>query len=134
MGRNRFRDPRTGASYTWLANHHTEEEVKRTRAVEALEPAAAGWKRVKLIRQQSTATPLVMRLTGRQPAESQHQRFLEYQHLCLEQTIYFDHCDGESFEVLISSYEPKRVGVVRSARGERYVWEYTLEMERIRKL
>lgn len=131
---NKFLNPTSGDEYVWPSNHHTENEVKRERQVEELEPAAAGWRRgVDFVRQQGTASPKRMRLSGR-CGHSQHEAFLIYTNLSLDQTVFFEHCAGEVYEVLITSYQPKRVAVASNSRFGQYVWDYTIELEVIRRV
>lgn len=128
-GRNAFGDPRTGTLYPWAMNHREEQAGAWVRQITNLQPTIARWKAVRAIRQQAARDELVMKLGGTAPTLAQHEMFLAMQDLSLRQTIYFFHAAGEVWECLLSDYEPQRRYLIRGPRGEKYVWDYSLQLD-----
>lgn len=125
-----FINPATGWTWPWPVNYREVQRDSRSRRITELQPAAAPYKPATPIRQQGTATPRVRRLAGRLFDEESDAWFRAWERLSNAQTVYFRDFDGTTYEVKVNSYEARRVGVVRSARGGgRYVWDFTLELD-----
>jgi hypothetical protein len=130
--RNQFINPATGSTYTWAANHLTEEASAVTREINHLQPVAAGWAETSPMLQQGRQTPRKLRLGGTTGDDYQHYIFLTIVRLCKTQTVLFHHGpDNVTVEVLVTSYESRRVAVVSAARGGLHVYKYTMELEEV---
>lgn len=128
MGRNRFTDPATAASYDWLINHDEEEQIGRDRGI----TYEANTGNVGLVVQQGELTPIVLKLSGKILEQSQLDQFIDWFDLCQHHSIYFTDFAGDSYEVIISVFTPKRLRTLRNPRGgtinPRHYWSYTMEM------
>lgn len=125
---NVFTNPLTGATYAWEINHAEESESGRNRNVET----RANTGNVGLVRQQGELTPLVLRYTGTILRQPQLDTMLGWFLLCETQSIYFTDFAGDSYEVLISNFQPRRVRAMLNLRGQatnpQHYWTYTIEM------
>jgi hypothetical protein len=133
-GRNAFGDPATGEVVLWTWNHKEEQTGLRQRHIDHQQPSIGRFQTVRAIRVQGASDPIVYKLAGVCPTLAQHQLFLRFQHLSLTQTIYFFHAAGDKFECELSDYEPQRQYFKRGARGEHYVWAYTLQLDVLKEL
>lgn len=127
MARNRFTNPANGAFYDWSINHESEEEFGKERSIE--ERSNTG--NVGLTRTQGADGTLVLRYEGTILTRAQYVAMWQWYALCRTQTIYFTDCDGQEYEVQITSFKPKRVRVAHNPRdaGMRlHKYEYTIEM------
>lgn len=129
---NYFLDPATSETYAWPLNHNEEEEVSKQRSIEHTAPTSG----VGLIRQQGDEDPLVFKLSGHILTYAQVRKFITFYNRCRSRTIYWVDWTGDTYEVLITRFAPKRVRTQRNARDlekapDNY-WSYTLEMEVVR--
>lgn len=132
MARNEFENPKNATKYSWPVNHSEEEEVGKTRNVES----GANTANTGLIPQQSDDQPLILRYTGTIFSKEQLEDMIGWFNLCASQTIYFHDFAGESYEVLITSFKPKRYRTIRNPRdfenAPLWYWKYVIEMRVIR--
>lgn len=131
MPRNRFTNPATGAYYDWHINHDAEEAEGRTRNVEYT--ARTG--NVGLVHQQGDDAPLVLKYSGKILQAAQLASMIAYYNLCSTQTVIFTDAYGDSYEVIITAFQPRRLRAVKNPRDAtnptRY-WEYSIEMSVLR--
>jgi hypothetical protein len=126
--RNTFVDPMTGATYAWHRNHLEEDANETTRRITTVTLTAAPWKTVRSIRMQGKRATCVKRYTGRISHPDQHAAFLLFWRISQERTVRFTHTEGDEYEVVVTKYEPTRIGVAESPNRLRHIWTYTLEM------
>ena len=127
MARNVFYDPSTGESYAWLINHSDEDETGRDRQV----TTEANTGNVGLVKQQGELTPLILRYSGTILHTSQLVEMLRWYTKCETRSIYFTDFAGDSYEVTITSFHPKRLRTLRNPRdgsAPLWYWTYTIEM------
>lgn len=127
--RNMFIDPSGGrATYSWTINHKPDGEATfgKERTVQRTAPT----KGHGLIRQQQDDGPLVLQLQGTALTKEQHQQFIAWWIVCESRTIVFQDFTGDQYEVLITSYMPKRTGVARNPRDPTNAptWQYDYEI------
>lgn len=129
MARNTFSDPLgVTPNYVWPLNHHTETAAGRKRDVTATQNVAG----TQLVTQQGDKQPFTLTYAGSILVRSQLVAMWQWEALCEHQTIYFTDFAGDSYEVLITDFEPIRVAA-RNRRGEPegnplWYWTYTLTM------
>lgn len=133
-GRNAFGDPATGEVAVWTWNHKEEQTAVRLRHIDNQQPSIGRFRAVRAIRMQGASDAVVYKLAGTCPTLAQHEMFLRFQDLSLRQTIYFFHAAGDKFECELSDYEPQRQYVLKGARGENYLWNYTVQLDVLREL
>lgn len=133
-GRNAFGNPATGEVCLWTWNHREEQTALRTRHIDNQQPSIGRFQTVRAIRVQGASDAVVYHLAGMCPTLAQHQMFLRFQTLSLSQTIYFFHAAGDKFECELSDYAPQRQYVIKGARGEPYVYEYTMQLDVLNEL
>lgn len=127
MARNTFIDPTTGEVYAWPINHSDEEEGGRDRAI----TTGANTGNVGLVKQQGELTPIVLRYTGTILQRAQYDAMLSWYARCESHTIYFTDFAGDSYEVIISAFHPRRQRTLRNPRDPSapfWYWTYTIEM------
>jgi hypothetical protein len=129
VGRDAFGDPATGTVVAWDQNHSDEQGAARIRTIMNLQPSISRWQVVRAIRQQAARSELVLKLAGNAPTLRQHEMFLHHMVLSLTQSIYFFHAAGEKYECFLTDYEPLRKYAIRTAKGEKYTWTYTLQLD-----
>jgi hypothetical protein len=129
---NRFTDPWTGSYYDWPINHSEEEAFGKTRNIDHTAPTSG----LGLIRQQGDDTPMAVKLSGTIFHKAQHQAFIGWLEKSRTQTIYFRDFTGETFEVIVTAYQPTRQRTIRNPRdfanAPYHYWHYTLEMDVVR--
>jgi len=131
---NVFTNPKTGATYSWAINHAEEEATGKDRTFEHTAPTAHGSDPgVGLIRQQGSEGPMVLKYSGTILSLAQHQEFVAWFNLCRTQSIWFRDFAGDEYEVIISSYAPKRERVMHNPRGgetaRNFIIRYSISME-----
>jgi hypothetical protein len=123
-----FTNPATGASYSWAINHAEESEGGRSRQIDY----EGNTGNVGLVRQQGELEPLGFSFSGTILTRAQLTEMLAWFLLCESQSIHFTDFAGDSYEVLITSFRPKRVRAVANARGgsdaPHHYWTYTIEL------
>lgn len=129
---NRFLNPWTGAYYDWPINNSTEESFGKTRNIDHTAPTSG----LGLIRQQGDDSPMAIKLSGTIFHKAQHQAMIAYFNLSRTQTVYFRDFTGETYEVIITAYQPTRQRTIRNPRdfanAPYHYWKYTLEMDVVR--
>lgn len=130
MPRSQFIDVASGMNYTWEVNAREVPGNVQKRAVEALQPTAAGYANTQPVLIQSEQHHQIERIEGLIANRTQHEAFLNFWRISAERTIHYLPCTGGRFEVVVRSYTPTRKRVVRGPRGARlHVWTYELTME-----
>ena len=131
MARNRFQDPAGNrANYDWQINHSEESAFGKTRNMEraALTGTGAG-----LVKQQTDSSPLVLKWNGTILHKAQVDEMIAWWELCETQTIYLHDFAGDSYEVIITSFNPTRHRTIRNPRdyanAPLWYWKYELECE-----
>lgn len=131
---NRFYDASDDAEYLWPINHLQEEEGGTTTSVARSAPTSG----IGVVRQQGEETPLKFTFQGTILDPAQHEAFVEWRERCRTHTVQFRDFAGEEYEVLITSYRPRREWVAHNPRGgttaRNHIWRYTLEMDVIQVL
>jgi hypothetical protein len=131
---NRFTNPVNGVVYDWPINHSDEDEVGRDRGV----TYEGNTGNVGLVAQQGELTPIVLRYTGTILTYAQLTGMIGWFNLCQTQTIYFTDFAGDSYEVIITAFKPKRLRAMRNPRGgtqaPTHYWTYSIEMSVLRVL
>ena len=129
MARNTFTNPSNGDAYQWLVNHDEEEDAGKTRSITRTGLTS----NVGTVKQQAEDGPLLLRFRGKIVDRSQYQAMWAWFELSRAQTIYFTDFDGQSYEVQITSFTPKRVRKSRAPQRDPstplHYWEYGIEME-----
>lgn len=132
MARNKFINPKDLGEYPWPVNHDTEEQFGKNRSI----THSANTANVGLVRQQGETEPLTLRYTGTILTLAQVQAFWVWFNLCDSQTIFFEDCDGNRYEVIIASFLPIKKRVARNmsdpTNAPTNVWTYSIEMDVIR--
>lgn len=131
LSRNRFTNPANGAFYDWHINHDEEDEGGRRRAIEYTAPTS----NIGLVQQQGDDPPIMLKYTGKILHAAQHAQFIAFFNLCRTQTIIFTDFAGDSYEVIITAYVPKRVRTLRNQNDPTipfHYWTYTVEMSVVR--
>lgn len=138
---NIFSDPGGPlGTWAWPINHNEEEESTRSLAIEHTantaqgvgQPNAAG---TGLVRQQGDPQPLTLRYSGSIMRREHFVEMLKWTEACRTRTIHFTDFAGEKYEVLITSFQPRRVRVMKNRGGQAgtpeslYYWNYSIEME-----
>lgn len=129
MARNRFTNPVDGGTYDWIINHTEEEESGKTRQV----TRAGLTDGVGMVRQQGEDGALVLHLRGTILDRSQYQAMWIWFQVSRSHTIYFTDFDGQSYEVQITSFQPRRIRKLTSPRRDpttpNHYWTYSMDME-----
>lgn len=130
MARNIFSDPAGSlATYNWTVNHDEETEQGKARQIDhGGNTASTG-----LVRQQGDDGPVTLRYSGTMLDEAQVITTLKYFQACRTRTVRFTDFNGDAYEVLITSFAPKRQRVLRNSRdltnAPLHIWKYQIEME-----
>lgn len=130
---NIFTDPTTGEQYLWEINHSDEDDSGRDRSI----TTEANTGNVGLVKQQGELAPLTLRYSGTILTRAQLAQMLAWYAKCETHSIYFTDFAGDSYEVLITAFHPKRLRTMRNPRdpGARlWYWTYTIEMTVLRVL
>lgn len=118
-----------GTTYDWTVNHDAEEQTGVSRAI----THGANTANVGLVRHQGEKAPLTLRYTGTILTREQLVAMYSWFALCETQTIHFEDCEQNVYEVIITSFNPIRKRVVRNSRdlanAELHVWTYSIEMD-----
>jgi hypothetical protein len=131
--RNRFTDALHSTDYyDWHVNHDTEEENGRDRQI----THSARTDGMGLVRQQGFQEPFTFRYTGVILHLAQFEAMWHFYQLCESRTIHFRDFYGDTYEVLITTFNTQRV------RGRNFndpaiplhYYRYTIEMEVIQVL
>lgn len=129
---NKFENPSNAQSYSWAINHFEEEASGKRRSIER----AANTANTGLIRQQNDDQPLVFRYSGTILTEAHFKEMVKWFQLTKTQTIYFHDFAGDSYEVIITSFEPTRHYALRNDKdpvnAPNHYWKYSIEIEVIR--
>jgi hypothetical protein len=127
---NKFENPATGETYTWLRNHSPdgEQDAGKARPITRVNNTSGHLAAI----QQGDDGNYVLRLAGKLTVRSQWRAFWHWYALCETQTIYFTDFDGQKYEGTISSLTGKRVGKLSDGIGadasmRLFKIEYTLE-------
>lgn len=132
MAQNTFENPSNAEKYVWEVGHFEEETVSKRRSIEH----SANTANTGLIRQQNDDQPLTFRFGGSILTEKQLKEMIRWFQLCKTQTIYFHDFAGDSYEVLITSFEPTRQYALRNSKdptnAPNHFWRYSIEMEVVR--
>lgn len=132
---NRFIDPVTGFFYDWAINHNDETGspskgggqggVSRNFTISA--PTSLGLH----IRQQAADDVISFSWKGTALTRLQHQEFLAWYHLCSSHSIYLRDFSGDTFEVMITAYIPKRrrVSANRNDPVNAPLWVYDYQID-----
>lgn len=123
----KFRNPRNGDEYAWPVNHTTEEAFGKARSYEHTSPTSG----VGLVRQQGDDQPLTLQLSGTILTRGQEAAFVNWFELSRTQSIYWVDWTGASYEVLITSYQPRRERVMLNPRdrGMDYIVRWSMQLE-----
>lgn len=127
---NRFHD-RKGllADYAWAINHNAEDAFSKSVSIEH----TANTGQTGHVRQQGTAEPLVLSLSGTALTDAQNQEFWRWWSACNtppgRRTIFFTDFSGAEYEVLITRYDAPRVRAGRNPRQPTKPWTYQWKME-----
>lgn len=127
-GRNRFIDHRDGTSYSWPVNHSEEERMGKERQVDHGAPTG----NLGLVRQQGESGPMVLQLSGTIFHAAQHAAMWTWFEKCQSRTIDFEDFAGDTYEVLITSFLPRRQRTLSNPRDKTiplHYWSYTISME-----
>lgn len=133
---NTFTNPVDDSSYEWPLNHARdgEEEAGISRTVD--HTATTG--QTALLRQQGADDPLVLGYRGTILEQAHHDAMVDWAQLSRTQTIYFEDFAGNSYEVFITAFTSRHVGVTKNPRDPTnaplHKWEYSLRMEVINVL
>lgn len=129
---NRFIDPRTAFTYDWPVNHETEETFGRDRQI----TNGANTGNVGVLPVQGDMQPFTLALTGKLRTQDQRNQMWAWFQLCQSQTIHFRDVEGSVFEVIITSFNPTRVRVMRNlndiVNAETWIWNFTIRMQVLR--
>lgn len=132
--RNRFSDPAAVVSaYDWEINHNEEDGADKRRNLERTTTTDG----VGFVRQQGAASPQTLRYKGTILKRNQLDKFNTYYNLCDTQTIYFRDFENQTFEVLITAFNPIRKRTSLNPRDPTipfHYWTYDIEMEVIRQV
>lgn len=133
--RNTFEDPNgVRTAYPWLVNHDEEGDFGKRRTIQH----GANTANTGLVRQQSDDEPLIMRLSGTILHQSQYDEMIAWFALSKTQTIYFEDFSGDRYEILFTSFQPKRQKTIKNPRdfanAPYWFWKYELEFEVVRFL
>lgn len=127
--RDKFINPSNGESYEWHLGHSDEEASGKARVIQ--ESANTG--NTGLVKQQGDVQPMVIKVSGTILHKKQIEEFWRWFELCETQTIYYVDFAGEEYEVIITSFLPKRQGTVKNPRdfanAPYHYWTYSLAME-----
>lgn len=128
--RDQFVDPQTGETYNFHVNHSDEDDSGRTRDIQH----SANTGLTGLVRQQGNQTPLLMRWRGSILHTAQHEALWRWFQKCEDRTIILNDFAGDSYEIIITSFQPlrKRGENNNDANAPLWYWSYTLEMEVVR--
>lgn len=116
-------------TYDWDVNYDEENTFGRTRNIDATQNTGA----TDFIFQQGADEPMVISVSGKALTKMQHAKFCAFYSRSQYQTMIFEDFEGAQFEVMITSYQPKRVRAARNPRGQAggaglHYYTYTLEM------
>lgn len=129
LGRNRFTNPLDGTFYDWPRNHDEEEETGKTRNITRTAPTG----NVGLLKTQGEDSPFLIKLRGKYVHRAQHIAMWQWFERCKYQTIWFTDFDGQSYEVQITAFTPRRVRKLKAVSpdpgAQTHYWEYGIEME-----
>lgn len=125
---NRFATNDGSVVYDWPINHKPDGEGALGQARELTREASTGL--VGGVVQQGDDGPVVLKMSGHIETEAQHIAFWDWFHRCKTETIYFRDFAGSEYEVLFTSYQPTRVGVIWNPRDNSIPHHrYTYDME-----
>jgi hypothetical protein len=127
--RDTFTDPRTGRTYTWRTGHSEESAIGKQRQItESANTANTG-----LVKQQGDVQPMVLKYKGTIRHKDQLEQFWAWFQLCETQTIHFTDFAGETYEVIITDFEPVRRPTIRNpadfANMPLWYFSYDISME-----
>jgi len=128
MTRERFRDSAAIlADYTFEINHSDEDSQQNTLNMQR----SAVTTGVGFVRQQGEPGPRILSYSGTILTTSQYDAMMSYAEACATRTIFFRDVEGTEYEVLITSFTPKRERVAVNPRQSDILWKwsYQLQME-----
>jgi hypothetical protein len=124
-----------GTFYDWLVNHDEEDAFGRERNIEVTATVAGATG--NLVRQQGDDSPPRLRLSGKILHQSQVIQMDYWMLRTRYETIHFRDFAGDEYEVIITSFQPKRIRTIKNPRDPAaplWYWSYTLEMQVIRAI
>lgn len=114
--------------YDWHVNHDEEDSFGKTRTYEH----TALLKGTGLVIQQGDDQPMQIKVSGTIFHRAQIEAFDAWMAWTKVETIHFRDFAGDEYEVLITSFQPKRVRTLlnpRDSGAPLHYWKYSLEME-----
>jgi hypothetical protein len=133
--RNTFEDPNNvRPDYEWHINHDEEGDFGKERRIShGANTATTG-----LVRQQADDDPLIMQLSGVILHQAQYDEMIAWFALSKTQTLYFEDFAGDRYEILFTSFKPKRFRTIKNPRdfanAPYWFWKYELTFEVVRFL
>lgn len=129
---NKFIDPNgVIGDYAWTINHSTEDEVTNTRQM----GDGAATDDIGLMPQQGTRSPINFHWHGTIFNQTDKTIMDAWYALCEVQSIYLQDFTGSAYEVLITDWNVKRVGVAWNKRGGiPFLWQYTISIRVLKVL
>jgi hypothetical protein len=130
--RNRFTDRAPGGlgSYDWHVNHDEEEDGGKNREI----TLSANTSGLGLVRQQGAPDPFTFKLSGAILHQDQYTKFWRYFDACQSRTIFWRDFTGDEYEVVITSFTPRRIRGQNTADPTipHHFWRYTMELQVLR--
>jgi hypothetical protein len=127
--RCRFTNPANGSFYDFEINPDGMEPLEQQRNVERTAPTSG----VGFVRQQGSDSPAILTYTGKILSQDQRDQMQVYYNLSAGQTIHFRDWTGNVFQVLVTTFNPKRERTAKNPRGgteaATHYWSYTLSLE-----
>lgn len=130
MARNIFQNPANGETYVWQRNHDPdgEEEAGKVRNVQRIPNTSL----IGIMLSQGDDGPYIIKLRGKIVHRNQLRQFWHFYAISERQTIYFTDFDGQSYEVQMTSFLPKRRGKLSGIKPDpsapQHFWEYSMEL------
>jgi len=118
------------ADYTWQIMWDEEEGSDFTRNIERTAVTSS----VGFVRQQGEDSPQLFRFSGKFLHANQYTQMKAYFDACRTRTIFFTDFDGDTHEVLITKFNPKRRRTIHNPRDSSinlHFYEYQIEMEKV---
>lgn len=129
--RNALWNPVTDHTYEWAINHSEEDEITVGRQIDHGAPAAT----VAVVRQQRPAGSLVLSLSGTILDPAQQAELEDFFDDCDDTTLYYRDSETDTYEVVITSFDSKRVRTARNpVTAGLFYWTYSITMDVVRVL
>jgi methyltransferase-like protein len=122
-------DPAPGGlgEYSFEINNEDEEMGAKRNVDSFMNTSGQGW-----IIQQGQDDPPNIQISGKMLTKNQNQRLTQFYNRCAQHTMYYQDFEGQTYEVMITGYSPKRLRASRNPRGGAvnplHYYSYTLEM------